>query len=150
MQLYVVLLGVFLLLYSLYGLFRRSSFAIANRVGAWASILVGALGGITGPIAAFPGAFITIWCGMTDWEKERQRALYQPYILVMQVLALLALGVLRPPTVTPITLLQYALPAIVGAYLGLRVFSSLTAKQFNKVVNIFLFIAGAGLALKAL
>jgi uncharacterized membrane protein YfcA len=87
---------------------------------------------------------------MTDWEKERQRALYQPYILVMQVLALLALATLSPPKVAPITLLQYALPAIVGAYLGLRVFNSLTAKQFNKVVNIFLFIAGAGLALKAL
>ena len=32
-----------------------------------------------------PGSFVTIWCSMRGWDKLRQRATYQPFILAMQV-----------------------------------------------------------------
>jgi hypothetical protein len=47
---------------------------------------------------AFPGAFVTIWCGLKGWSKERQRALYQPFILLTQVAALLLIVLAHPAT----------------------------------------------------
>src|SRR5881628_2272995 len=59
--------------------------------GRLADALVGAIGGITGPLIAFPGAAVAIWCGTRGWDKLTQRCVYQPYILIMQVLTLAAL-----------------------------------------------------------
>ena len=150
LQLYLLICGLFLLAYSVYAFFRPSRIFLRAGTKGAGPILVGALGGITGPIAAFPGAFITIWCSMLGWEKERQRGLYQPYILAMQVFALIGLWVIVPPSAGSISLVQYALPAMIGAFLGLRIFNSLTTTAFNKIVCLFLFFAGAGLALKSL
>ncbi len=36
---------------------------------------------ITGGLAGFPGAFVTIWCGLKGWDKAHQRGVYQPFIL---------------------------------------------------------------------
>jgi hypothetical protein len=47
-------------------------------------------------------------------------------------------------------LLQYVVPAILGAHLGLIVFSMLSSAQFNKVVSAFLMVSGAAMSLKAL
>jgi len=34
---------------------------------------------------------VTIWCSMRGWDKLRQRATYQPYILAMQLLTIACL-----------------------------------------------------------
>ena len=33
-------------------------------------------------------AFVTIWCGFKGWTKERQRGIYQPFILIVQLVAI--------------------------------------------------------------
>ena len=65
-----------------------------------ADALAGALGGITGPLAAFPGAGVTIWCGMRGWDKVEQRAVYQPYILIMQLIGVSTLYLLQPHSIS--------------------------------------------------
>ena len=55
--------------------------------------VAGFLGGVTGGAAAFPGAFVTIWCGFKGFSKERQRGIYQPFILIVQVAAVAVLAV---------------------------------------------------------
>jgi hypothetical protein len=48
--------------------------------------VAGALSGFVarnGGLAEFPGAFVTIWCGLNGWDKARQRGVYQPFILGM-------------------------------------------------------------------
>src|SRR4051812_32764693 len=40
--------------------------------GRLADALVGAIGGITGPLLAFPGAAVAIWCGTRGWDKLAQ------------------------------------------------------------------------------
>jgi hypothetical protein len=47
-------------------------------------------------------------------------------------------------------LLQYIVPPILGAHLGLIVFSMLSSAQFNKVVSAFLVVSGAAMSLKAI
>ena len=81
-------------------------------------IAMGALGGLTGATAAFPGAFVTIWCSAHEWDKERQRAIYQPFILGMQLLTFAVLAAFRPWQALQLDLITYVPPALIGAHIG--------------------------------
>ncbi len=147
-HIYLVALGVFLVVYGSYMLVRRPYRLRSNSLIG--QVAVGALGGITGATAAFPGAFITIWCGAHGWDKDQQRAIYQPYILGMQLITLLVLGAVKPSAMVRLDLLQYILPAVLGAWIGLRIFDRLSTGQFNKLVSAFLLLSGLVLSAKAL
>src|SRR5215813_3719947 len=86
--------------------------------GRLADALVGAIGGITGPLLAFPGAAVAIWCGTRGWDKLTQRCVYQPYILIMQVLTLAALVTLGGSKQIDMTHGLFVIPAILGAHIG--------------------------------
>jgi uncharacterized membrane protein YfcA len=143
---YVFSIGVALSLYGAYMLLARPR--LIKKGGTLVTIAVGALGGLTGPLAAFPGAFVTIWCGMQGWDKVAQRSIYQPYILIVQVLTLAALIAVSQRARLDAALLTYALPGIAGAVVGLRIFHRLTDPQFQRLVNVALIVSGVALALK--
>jgi uncharacterized membrane protein YfcA len=145
-DLYVIGIGLGIALYGTYMLFRSTP--RVTKGGPLADLAVGALGGITGPLAAFPGAFLTIWCGMRGWDKVAQRSIYQPYILILQVVTLVALSFASERAVFSAELIVYALPGLAGAWLGLRVFQKLTDMQFQRLVNLALIISGVALVLK--
>ena len=145
-QAYVFSMGLALALYGAYMLFRQPPSIKTGGVST--DLAVGALGGITGPLAAFPGAFVTIWCGMRGWDKVAQRSVYQPYILILQVLTLGGLSVVGGRSVLDGHLIAYALPGVAGAYLGLQVFQKLNDEQFRRLVNLALIGSGIALALK--
>lgn len=144
---YIRALGAALIVYGGYMFFRRTPAAHAGKRTV-ADTLVGAIGGITGPIAAFPAAFVTIWCARRGWTKLEQRAVYQPYTLVMQVIGTIVLAVVQPRGAFDPALLGYALPALAGAVIGLRLFRSLGDGQFQRLVNVALVASGAALVLK--
>jgi hypothetical protein len=145
-QTYIVTMGLALAIYAAYMLFREPP--SIKRGGALTDVAVGALGGITGPLAAFPGAFVTIWCGMRGWDKVVQRSVYQPYILILQVLTLAGLSVVSGRSIFDENLVAYALPGVAGAYLGLQVFQKLSDLQFQRLVNLALIVSGIALVLK--
>ena len=70
-MLYAQTLGVFLLAYGAYMMVRKP--VVARFQPAALDFVTGFLGGIAGGAAGFPGAFVTIWCGMKGWDKARQR-----------------------------------------------------------------------------
>ena len=78
-------IGSLLIGYAIYALLKRP--VTFTRGGLLADAVIGFAGGVTGGLAAFPGAFVTIWVGMKGWDKRRQRSVFQPYILIMQILA---------------------------------------------------------------
>jgi hypothetical protein len=94
-----------------------------NRVvrgNAWLDAAAGALGGITGGLAGFPGSFATIWCSMRGWDKLRQRAVYQPYILGMQLVTIACLQWQAPAHVSiaqDLTFVPFALLGTVSKLL---------------------------------
>jgi uncharacterized protein len=49
-----------------------------------------------GGLAGFPSAPMTVWCGLRGWDTARQRGVYQPFILPMQMLTFGMLAVLAP------------------------------------------------------
>jgi uncharacterized membrane protein YfcA len=142
-QVYLQIIGVFLAVYAAYMLFRPPIvICLSGRCGVLADLVVGGLGGIMAPLAAFPGAFIPIWCGVRGWGKVRQRAVYQPYILVMQVASFCLISAATGARGLNVLLLLYALPAIAGTYVGLKVFSRLTNVQFSRILNVFIILSG--------
>jgi len=145
-QAYIFAMGLALALYGAYMLLRQPP--SIKRGGAFADVAVGALGGITGPLAAFPGAFVTIWCGMRGWDKVVQRSVYQPYILILQVLTLAGVSVVSERSMMNGELFAYALPGVAGACIGLQVFQKLSDVQFRRLVNLALIVSGIALALK--
>jgi uncharacterized membrane protein YfcA len=145
---YALAIGAALVAYGSYMLLRRPAVLKGGERRA-ADVLVGALGGITGPLAALPGTWLTIWCGLRGWDKVTQRAVYQPYILVMQLAGLGALVLVRPQHgALGVAQLAYALPGLAGAVIGLRFFRWMTDTQFQRAIYLALIASGVALVAK--
>nr|WP_294556373.1 sulfite exporter TauE/SafE family protein [uncultured Rhodopila sp.] len=139
-------IGAFLLAYGAFMLFRKPMVLSLHHPALDA--LIGMLGGVTGGAAAFPSAAMSIWCGMKGWDRMRQRAVLQPFILIMQVAALLIISVEQPHAagligLPPDTLL-YIPVSLFGASLGMALCRRMSDFQFARAVNILLIVSGLG------
>lgn len=140
---YAAGLGAFLTAYGCYIAFRRESRAV--RGTGWHDAAAGALGGLAGGLAGIPGAPVTIWCSMRGWDKLTQRAVYQPYILGMQVVAIACLRWQAPQHVDVAHDLSLVPFAVLGAVGGLAIFRLMSNRQFHVAVSILLVVSGLGL-----
>src|SRR5262249_28110814 len=84
-----IVVGVFLVAYSLYALAAHPP--MIRGGGRLADGAIGWVGGVMGGLAALSGAVPTIWCQLRGWPKAEQRGVYQPHIVGMQALGLAAL-----------------------------------------------------------
>jgi uncharacterized membrane protein YfcA len=144
-QTFRVAFGIFLVVYAMYMLARPGSATIANvHSGAAIHSAVGFVGGLLGGLTAMPGALLVIWCDLRGVSKERQRGLVQPYILSMQVFAIVLL-LCRSDAING-DLLKYlllALPALAaGTFLGVTLFGKIDDKKFRYSVLWLLLISG--------
>ena len=89
--LYTHAFGILLLLFGAYLLGRRQQGTCLQH--PCLDLAAGILGGITGGAAGFPSAPVAIWCSLKGWDSTRQRALCQPFTLVIQAAALLAISI---------------------------------------------------------
>lgn len=142
---YMLAMAAALIAYGAYMLVRRPAVVKGSRI---AELLIGACSGITGPLAASPGAAVAIWCSMRGWDKVTQRAVYQPHILILQLAGMGSLYLLQNGTTFDFRLFTYALPALAGAVIGLRAFQAMTDVQFQRAVNLAMIASGIALALK--
>jgi uncharacterized membrane protein YfcA len=140
-------LGAILVVYSTYMLLRRP--ITLQSTSPASDVLSGFCGGMMGGFAATPGAAVSIWCGMKGWDKARQRAVFQPFILLMQFLALGAIGAMHTkgaPILAIPPLAWACVPAgLLGTWWGMALFKRLTDTQFGKAVNLLLIVSGIGL-----
>jgi len=145
---YAVGLGMFLTAYGCYVALRRESLVVRGNV--WRDAAAGALGGLAGGLAGLPGSFVTIWCSMRGWDKLRQRAVYQPYILAMQIVTIVCLRWQTPERAGighDLSLVPFAL---LGAVCGLAVFRRMSNRQFQVAVSVLLVVSGMGLLARML
>jgi uncharacterized membrane protein YfcA len=146
--LFNLLLGVFLVAYGVKGLAKPVPH---HWRGNWRiDVAVGALGGITGGVVAFPGAFVTIWCTLRGWDKDTSRGVYQPYILIMQLAAVLWMRAEAIPFVDAGTAVPCIAVALLAAHLGLAVFRRLGNQQFARIVAALLAVSGLSLLARVL
>lgn len=145
---YALALGAFLVAYGAYSLARPVAIrAPSNR---YVDALVGALGGITGGLAAFPGAFTAIWCSARGLSKEAQRAICQPYIFFMQIVTLAMVEPMRPSATGDLTTLWIFVPvSLLAASVGFRLFRGLSNAQFRAVLLAVLIASGLVLVFRS-
>ena len=143
--LYTRALGAFLLAYGGYMLTREP--VILRVQHPLLDLVAGVIGGITGAAAAFPGAPVVIWCSFKNWDKARQRAMLQPFILIMQIVSLFAIllsthaSVMQDKGLAPNDLL--CVPAgLLGIFIGLAFYQRISTHQFAIALNLLLMAAG--------
>jgi hypothetical protein len=112
--------------------------------------VLGASGGLLAPLAALPGAVVAVWCSGRAWSKVEQRAVYQPFILIMQIATLLTLSMWGKAPRIGIDYVAFSIPAVLGAMVGLQIFAQLSDVRFRQLVNAFVAISGAAILIKTI
>jgi uncharacterized membrane protein YfcA len=139
--------GAFLVLYSLYALFRPT-IAPVEAGGAAADAGIGFLNGVVGGITGLAGILVTIWCGLRGWPKDVQRTVFQPVAVAVFLMSALWIGAKGTITASTIELFLIGLPALfAGTWLGLKLFGRLDEAAFRKVVLVLLLLSGAVLVI---
>lgn len=146
---YDLALGLLLAAYGLYMLVRPPLRLDARSM--LADMVSGLIGGVMGGFAATPGAPVAIWCATKGWDKTAQRVVVQPYILVMQIVGLVSIGLMGTsggpgPGIPSLALLCIPL-GLLGTAWGFDIAKRMTDSQFGRAVNLLLIASGIGLAL---
>ena len=140
--------GALLCAYSAYMILRRP-FVVPRWMGRL-DLLVEFVGGITGGAVAFPGAPVTAWCQLRGWTRNQQRGIYQPFILVMQIVSLVLMAMLGRNTGNFELSFDHVVsipPALIGAAIGIYIYHQSTDRIFLMIVNLMLFFSGLTLLL---
>ena len=136
-------LGAFLIAYGAFSIVHAEERRV--RTTPSRDAIVAALAGFVGGLTAFPGALMTIWCALRGIDKTSQRAIYQPFILAMQIVTAASLHVLGGAQIGAQHDLQFVAFAIAGAAIGFACFRRLSTAQFRVVLNVLLIVSGIGL-----
>ena len=145
-----VFLGVFLIGYAglMLGFRRFPTIAWGGRA---ADGMVGFGGGALGGVAGLSGPLPTIWCGLRGWKADDQRAVYQPFNLVILAIVLCTYVTQGIMTEQVWGLVLMCLPAtILGAYLGIRMYGRVNDQQFRALVLWLLLASGMVLTMSNL
>lgn len=137
-------IGAFLLVYGLYALAAPRLPAL-HHGGRMADGTVGLLGGVLGGLAGYSGVLPTIWTQLRGWPKETARGVYQPFILIANVVTIALLGFVAVDAFG-LLLLALALPPLaLGTWLGWRLYGRLDDKAFRRMMGAVLAASGATL-----
>lgn len=135
--------GVFLVLYSLYALFRPPINPVKGDLAA-ADAGVGFLNGVLGGMTGFAGILVVIWCGLRGWPKDVQRTVFQPVAVAIFLMSAAWIGAKGAITADTIKLFLIGLPALLaGTWLGLKLFGRLDEAAFRKIVLVLILASGA-------
>jgi hypothetical protein len=139
-----LVIGVLLLIYSLYSLFRPALKPV--RGGVPADFGIGVANGLIGGLTGLGGIAVTIWCQMRGGNKDAQRAISQPVMFATFVMSAISLGVAGAFKIETLKLYALALPALIaGVWLGLKLYGKLDDLTFRKVILVLLFVSGLSL-----
>ncbi len=143
--------GVFLICYAASQLGGLTRLYIGSWGGRPSDAAVGIGGGILGGFAGLSGPLPLIWLQLRGGPSIEQRAVYQPFNLV--ILAMAAAGMAAAGRVDGAVLqsLLLAVPGTaLGAWLGARLYRKASEKTFRTVVLALLLLSGALLVVEGL
>jgi len=108
---------------------------------------VGFIGGVLGAVAGLSGALPTIWSALHDWHKGEQRAVLQPFNVVILGVVTVVFGwrgLLDHQLWLAVTV---ALPfSIISAQIGIYVYRRLSEPQYRQILIWLILISGTVLA----
>jgi uncharacterized protein len=135
-----VAIGTFLAVYGVYALAApRLPHVTAGR---GADMVVGFIAGVLGGLGGYSGVLPAIWTQLRGWSKAEARAFYQPFIIVVHIVTLAALGTVALDR-KGLVLLVLGLPAMaLGTWVGWQLYGHLDEKRFRQALAIMLLLSG--------
>ena len=143
------LIGLMIMAYSLWMIFAHSGMCPWRRTLNRA-LGVGLLGGVIGGFSGSPGIAMVIWSNLLVLNKEEKRATVQPYILAMQLMALVVF-VIRGGVFSGCLGIIWVCSFIViliATRLGVMAFRRLSNLGYNRLVMTLVTISGISLIVK--
>ena len=141
-----LVVGVFLVGYALFQLTGLARLAIGSWGGRRADGIIGAGGGILGGFAGLSGVLPLVWLQLRGGGSSEQRAVYQPFNLIVLGLAGAGMIVSGQADRQVAMIAGLSLPAtLAGAWIGVRTYRGVSEEAFRRVV-VFLLL-GSGLIL---
>jgi len=140
-----LMVGAFLVAYALYQLvFGRGKVSIGSWGGKRADGVVGVSGGILGGFAGLSGALPLVWLQLRGGSSDGQRAVYQPFNLIILCLAGIGMAVGGRVTRPVVSAAALCLPAtLIAAWIGARIYTGVSQETFRKIVLVLLLASGA-------
>jgi uncharacterized membrane protein YfcA len=114
-----------------------------TRIGRGGDLLVGWIAGLMGGATALSGPPMTLWCAMRGWTKDEQRATYQSFFVVTQILTIaiyVATGVINPHSVQLFWLVGP--PIVLASWVGSRWYKGLSDAKFTRYLFLILLLSG--------
>lgn len=143
-----ILLGIIIVLFSIYNLSGKTKFRLkGEKFTGFFGLLAGILGGAYNS----NGPPVVIYCVLKDWDPKSFRASLQGYFLPTGFLISVGHAVSGLWTKPVMLTFFFVLPAIItGALLGNYISKKINAANFNRLLHIFLIFTGILLVLKNL
>lgn len=124
---------------------RRIRFRVEKRA---ADAGVGFAGGVLGGFSGLSGVLPVLWAVLQGWPKDEQRALNQPYNLVILLFAFAAQGIAGLFTSEFLTVFALCIPAtVIGNIAGVAAYRRTDDAIFRKIVLTVLTLSGVVLIL---
>ena len=135
--------GFFLIVYAIVQLSVLRYRSIGTWGGKIADGVVGSGGGFLGGFAGLSGPLPLIWLQLRGGPSVRQRMIYQPFNLIILILAGLAMLLTGQIDASAASATVYCLPAtLIGTWIGLRFYSGTGERLFRNIVLCVLLISG--------
>jgi len=145
----MLLLGLFILTYSIYSLLRHSSTNIISSGWAW---VAGLAGGITSTLFGAGGPPYAIYLSQRGLSKEQFRATMGFATMTsisLRVFAFLLTGLLLEPTVW-LTAAAAVPAALIGIFVARKIFLRIPREAVLRAVAVLLLASGSSLVFRAL
>ncbi|MCY3980658.1 MAG: sulfite exporter TauE/SafE family protein [Alphaproteobacteria bacterium] len=132
--------GLLLVVYTLLSIARRLPVPPSSRA---ADAAVGFGGGALGGFAGLSGPLPVIWLRLQGGSTETQRAVYQPFNLLVLALAAAAMAASGAMDATALQAAAICLPAaLAAAWIGARLYQRIDATLFHRIVTALLCLSG--------
>jgi len=136
-------IGAFLVAYALFRLWRSRPAPWVARRGRASDGLIGVGGGFLGGFSGLSGPLPLIWVQLRGLPADAQRAVYQPFNLVVLALASMAMAVGGQMNAEILRTALVCIPvAIASAWIGARAYIGLSPAVFEEIVLVLLLLSG--------
>jgi uncharacterized protein len=117
--------------------------AICRATGVIADGVVGLIAGTFSGSTGLAGIPVIVWASLRRWSKDDQRAVFQPVGVAVFVMTLIWLGGSGIVTAETVRLFWIGLPAaVIGTWLGLKLYGRLDEASFRMGVLVLLLVSG--------
>lgn len=136
-----IVLAVFLIAFGAYALLAPKLPAVTGG-GRPADVSIGFIGGILGGLGGYSGVLPTIWTQLRGWPKEMARAVYQPYVIVMQAVTLAGILWVARDRADLKLLVMILPPLFLGTWIGWKLYGKLDDRRFRQAIAVLLIASG--------